>query len=83
MRSTPNGRVKSFMFVVSHQWSREVGTTRELFLRESLAWRGRKRQHFARSAQVHACWAGSLRSPSRVGAPWKRPLPGQKSFRQT
>lgn len=31
MRSTPNGRVKSFMFVVSHQWSRKVGATRETF----------------------------------------------------
>lgn len=31
MRSTPNVRVKTFMVVVSHQWARELGATRETF----------------------------------------------------
>lgn len=74
-------KVLCLLFPISGQ--EKKGRPEKLFLRESLAWRGREQQDFARSARVHACWAGSLRFPGRMGSPWKRPLPGQKSFRQT
>lgn len=77
MRSTPNVRVKSF-----NTCCFPSTTTREkLFLRESLGWRGREQQDFASSARVHACRASSLRFLGRVGAVWKRPLPGQNPLR--
>lgn len=83
MRSTPNVRVKSFMFVVSHQWEREVGVTRETFPPGEPSLAGARAAGFCAQRSCTRVLARSLRWPGRVGAPWTRPLPGQNSFRQT